>query len=168
MGIEAYLLSAVLNMAVAQRLPRRICKHCKESYLAQQEDIDQINKVLGNIRDFDVIEYLKSRCSSQGQGVEEIDIKCPVDKGNGNYDIYLYRGKGCNECDQTGYAGRVGVFEVLKVTETLGRMIMENRSADEIHNQAVKEGMITMIQDGFLKSLEGITTMEEVLRVCRE
>ncbi len=168
MGLEAYLLAAVLNVAVAQRLPRRICKNCKEAYVASQEEVDLINKTLGNINDFNVVKYLSAVCEKQNNGMEDLQMKCPIDKGNGNHDIYLYRGKGCDECDQTGYSGRIGVFEVLKVTENIGRMIMENRSADELENQAVKEGMVTMIQDGFLKALEGITTIEEVLRVCRE
>lgn len=168
MGLEAYLLAAVLNVTVAQRLPRRICKNCKEAYVASQEEIDLINKTLGNINDFDVVKYLSAVCEKQNNGMEDLQMKCPIDKGNGNHDIYLYRGKGCDECDQTGYSGRIGVFEVLKVTENIGRMIMENRSADELANQAIKEGMVTMIQDGFLKALEGITTIEEVLRVCRE
>jgi type IV pilus assembly protein PilB len=168
MGIEAYLLSAVLNMSVAQRLPRRICKHCKEAYVATQEDVDEINKVLGNIKDFNVVDYLNAKCKTEENSSSKTSIKCPIDKGNGNYDIYLYRGKGCDECSHTGYAGRVGIFEVLKVSETIGRMIMENRSADDLQHQAVKEGMVTILQDGYLKALEGITTIEEVLRVSRE
>jgi type IV pilus assembly protein PilB len=168
MGIEAYLLSAVLSLAVAQRLPRRICKHCKEAYIAKEEDIEELNRVLGSIDDFDVVKYLQAKCKANDKSSEELDIKCPIDKGDGEHDFYLYRGKGCDKCEQSGYSGRVGVFEVLKVTENLGRMIIENKSVDEINHQAIKEGMITMIQDGYLKALEGITTMEEVLRVCRD
>ncbi len=169
MKVEPYLLASVLHMVVAQRLPRRICKHCKESYVADQEVVDDINKVLGNVKDFDVVEYLKSRCETLDTDQDGIlDMKCPVDRGDGNHDIYLYKGKGCDECGGTGYSGRVGIFEVLKVTEQIGRMIMENRSSDDIQQQAIKNGMVTMVQDGYLKALEGTTAIEDVLRVCRD
>ncbi|MBN2100319.1 Flp pilus assembly complex ATPase component TadA [Candidatus Dojkabacteria bacterium] len=170
MQIEPYLLAAVMNMTVAQRLPRRICNHCKEPYVASQEVIDDINKKLSTIHDFNAVNYLLSKCQNQDGTPKEglSDVKCPVEKGGGQYDIYLYRGKGCDECGHTGFSGRIGIFEVLKISEKIGRMIMERRSSDEIEHVAVKDGMITMVQDGFLKALEGITTIEEVLRVSRE
>ena len=80
--------------------------------------------------------------------------------------LKLYRGKGCAHCGETGYFGRVGIFEVLMVTEKISRLILERAISSEIEKQAVKEGMITIIQDGYLKVLEGITTIEEVLRVA--
>ncbi len=172
MGIEPYLIASVLHMALAQRLPRRICPHCKEAYPVTQEVIDDINKVLGSLQNFDVVKYLQTLCKAKGQAPqtdgENTSVSCPVDRGNGQFDIFLYRGKGCDECEGTGYSGRIGIFEVLKVSEQIGRMIMENKTATEIEQQAVREGMIKMIQDGYLKALEGITTIEEVLRVCSE
>ena len=82
--------------------------------------------------------------------------------------LKLYRGKKCAKCNNTGYYGRVGIFEVVPVTEKIGRLIMERASATDIEKQAIEEGMITMKQDGYLKVLEGVTTIEEVLRVARE
>ncbi len=79
----------------------------------------------------------------------------------------LFRGKGCPECSGTGYLGRIGVFEVLPVSEKIGRLILEHAPASEIEKQAVAEGMITMKQDGYLKVIEGTTTIEEVLRVAQ-
>jgi type IV pilus assembly protein PilB len=169
MGIEPYLLSSVLNLVVAQRLPRRICPHCKKAYVAPQELVDEVANVLGTIDRFNVVEYLQRKCKAEEiQGAEEVSIQCPVDKGNGQFDVYLYKGEGCDQCGQTGYIGRIGIFEVLKVTDKTGRLIMENRNANEIEQQAVKDGMITMMQDGYLKALEGITTIEEVMRVSRD
>lgn len=168
MGIEAYLIAAVLDMVVAQRLPRRICTNCREAYVASAEVVADINKKLGTIKDFDVVKYLLAKCSAQKAGSDGLEVKCPVDRGGGQHDVFLYKGRGCDRCENTGYSGRIGIFEVLKITESVGRMIMENRSADEIEHEAVKNGMITMLQDGYLKALEGITTLEEVLRVCRE
>ncbi|OGV90002.1 hypothetical protein A2Z41_02835 [Microgenomates group bacterium RBG_19FT_COMBO_39_10] len=80
----------------------------------------------------------------------------------------LYRGKKCPKCNNTGYLGRIGIFEVMPVTEKIGRLTMEKASASDIEKQAVQEGMITMKQDGYLKVLEGITTIEEVLRVAED
>jgi type II secretory ATPase GspE/PulE/Tfp pilus assembly ATPase PilB-like protein len=79
--------------------------------------------------------------------------------------IYLFKGTGCDKCAGTGYAGRVGIFEVFKVNEKIGRLVMQHATADEIENEAMNSGMMKMIQDGFSKSLDGLTTVEEVLRV---
>lgn len=82
--------------------------------------------------------------------------------------VKLYKGKGDAECNNSGYYGRVGIFEVLPITEKISRLILEHKSASEIEKQAVEEGMITLKQDGYSKVLEGTTTLEEVLRVAQE
>ena len=83
-------------------------------------------------------------------------------------ELKLYRGKGCVECSSTGYSGRIGIFEVMQVTEKIGRLVLEKRSGQELEKVAVEEGMITMKQDGYSKVIEGITTIEEVLRVAQD
>ncbi|MFC1727237.1 GspE/PulE family protein [Patescibacteria group bacterium] len=80
----------------------------------------------------------------------------------------LHRGRKCAQCNETGYIGRVGIFEVMPLSEKIGRLILERPPAETIQKQAVSEGMITMKQDGYLKVLEGMTTIEEVLRVAEE
>ena len=80
--------------------------------------------------------------------------------------VKLYKGAKCEACDGTGYQGRVGIFEVMPVSEKIGRMILERPPSSKLENQAIEDGMITMKQDGYLKILEGITTLEEVLRVA--
>jgi len=82
--------------------------------------------------------------------------------------VKLFKSKGCSECNNTGYYGRVGIFEVMPVSEKIGRLILEHSTAGAIEKQAVEEGMITMKQDGYLKVLAGLTTIEEVLRVAEE
>lgn len=82
-------------------------------------------------------------------------------------DFKLYRGRRCAECNDTGYTGRIAIFEVLPVSEKIGRLILERRPAIDIERQAVEEGMILMKQDGYLKAIEGITTIEEVIRVAQ-
>jgi len=83
-------------------------------------------------------------------------------------EIKFAKGKGCEACSGTGYFGRIGIFEVLPVTEKIGKLILEREPAVEIEKQACEEGMITMKQDGYLKALEQITTIEEVLRVAQD
>jgi type II secretory ATPase GspE/PulE/Tfp pilus assembly ATPase PilB-like protein len=82
--------------------------------------------------------------------------------------VKLYKGKGCGECNNSGYYGRVGIFEVLSITEKVSRLILERSPASVIEKQAREEGMITLKQDGYLKVLEGITTLEETLRVAQD
>lgn len=87
----------------------------------------------------------------------------PTDK-----KVKLSKGAKCAKCNNTGYLGRIGIFEVMPISEKLGRLIMERSSSVDIQKQAISEGMITLRQDGYLKVLEGLSTMEEVLRVAQE
>ncbi|MEJ2441770.1 MAG: type II secretion system protein GspE, partial [Patescibacteria group bacterium] len=82
--------------------------------------------------------------------------------------IKLYKGKGDAECNNSGYFGRVGIFEVLPITEKISRLILERAPSSTIEKEAAQEGMISLKQDGYMKVLEGITTLEEVLRVAEE
>ncbi len=142
MKAEPFLLASSMTCIMAQRVVRKICEHCKESYTPLPEVVEDIKKVLGTLYDSAVEGKLK----------------------DGN--IQLYRGAKCDECGDNGYRGRVGVFESLPVTEMIGRLILERAPASKLEDQAVSEGMILMKQDGYLKVLEGSTTIEEVLRVA--
>ncbi len=135
MKAEPFLLASSMTSIVAQRVLRKICSDCKESYTPEAAVVADIKEVLGN--------------SFKGG------------------EIVLYRGKGCDRCGQTGYLGRIGVFEVLPVSGRIAKLIMEQASAAAIEAQAVSEGMMLMKQDGYLKTLEGITTIEEVIRVAQ-
>jgi type II secretory ATPase GspE/PulE/Tfp pilus assembly ATPase PilB-like protein len=83
-------------------------------------------------------------------------------------DIKLFKGKGDPECANSGYFGRMGIFEVMPISEKIGKLILERASASDMGKVAREEGMITLKQDGYLKVTEGITTVEEVLRVAQE
>ncbi|PIS14628.1 type II secretion system protein GspE [Candidatus Shapirobacteria bacterium CG09_land_8_20_14_0_10_39_12] len=139
MGAEAFLLASTLTAIVAQRICRKICNACKETYEPGPEVTEDIKKTLGQLY-------------SPKQGEK----------------FLLSKGKGCQECNNTGYFGRIGVFEVLPVTEKIARLVTENTMAMDIEKTAVSEGMITLKQDGYLKAVEGITTLEEVLRVAQD
>jgi type IV pilus assembly protein PilB len=118
-----------------------------------------------------VVRRICTHCKSEYEPPEEVvnDIKGVLGSlipSEGK--IILARGSGCAECGDTGYQGRIGVFEVIPVSEAIGRLILERASASGISAQAIKEGLVTMKQDGYLKAVEGITTIEEVLRVAQE
>jgi type II secretory ATPase GspE/PulE/Tfp pilus assembly ATPase PilB-like protein len=79
----------------------------------------------------------------------------------------IYKGNGCDVCHNTGYSGRVGLFEVLEVTAAIKKLITEKNDSDVILQQAIKDGMVTMLEDGIGKVIKGVTTIEEVLRVTK-
>jgi type II secretory ATPase GspE/PulE/Tfp pilus assembly ATPase PilB-like protein len=81
--------------------------------------------------------------------------------------VTVYKGKGCEICHQTGYSGRLGLFEVLEVTNTIKKLITQNNDSDIIVKKAIEEGMDTMLDDGIMKVIQGMTTIEEILRVTK-
>jgi general secretion pathway protein E len=83
-------------------------------------------------------------------------------------EITLYRPVGCPQCAQTGYSGRIGIMEMLPITDPLRSLVMKHATATDLRNEAIREGMLTMYEDGLRKAVRGITTFEEVLRVTRE
>jgi Type II secretory pathway, ATPase PulE/Tfp pilus assembly pathway, ATPase PilB len=139
LGAEPFLIASVLNAVVAQRICRRVCQFCKKEYEPDETLKKNIFDVLGDL------------------------IPRPYKEGK---KIILTKGEGCQECNNTGYLGRIAIFEVLKVSINIIKLILKQESAKEIESQAKKEGLITMKQDGYLKVLDGITTIEEVLRVA--
>ena len=170
MGIESYLLASTIRVIAAQRLPRKICPHCIQSYVAVPEVVDNLISVLSGIQDFDLVQYLNRMVATKKQRGEEGSavLQPPQIGPDGKPIVHLYKGAGCDRCGGSGYSGRIGIFEVLDVNEKISRMVMENVTAQDIETEAKKNGMITMTQDGYLKVLEGITSIEEVLRVSKE
>jgi type IV pilus assembly protein PilB len=148
LGGEPFLLASAMTCVLAQRVLRRICDNCKEEYTPPSEVAEDIKKVLGNL-------YFE-QSEKQGSPYQE--------KG----PLKLYRGRKCSECNNTGYLGRIGIFEVLPIGEKIARLILERAAAGAIEKQALEDGMITLKQDGYLKAVEGISTIEEVLRVAQE
>ena len=135
MEAEPFLLASSMTCIVAQRVVRKICDQCKETFDPAPEVVADIKNYLG-------------------------DLAPP-----GTFK--LYRGRKCETCNDTGYQGRIGIFEVLPVTEKIGRLILEHKPAVDIEKAAEGSGMLLMKQDGYLKALEGITALEEVLRVAQ-
>ncbi len=150
MGVQPFLIASTIDVIVGQRLVRRLCDECKQPYIAEPHLIEMLHKTLDGLHGFDLYTYPKS---------EKVHFDSHTDQ------VTLYRPVGCPKCADTGYSGRLGIFEAMKMSDKIGQMIMSHLSASDIGNQSVSEGMITMVQDGYLKALEGITTVEEVMRV---
>ena len=149
MKAEPFLIASTLNIILAQRLVRRLCKE-KEKYTLNESELKNIEKYCDLEK---ILKILK----------EEKLIKPKTTFK----DIEFYRPKPTKEC-QEGYSGRIGIFEILPITETIKDLIVKEATTDQIQSQAIKEGMRTMTEDGFLKAAQGITSIEEVLRVIIE
>ncbi|MCA9386163.1 Flp pilus assembly complex ATPase component TadA [Candidatus Dojkabacteria bacterium] len=156
MEVESFLLSSTINVILAQRLARKVCPDCIAPYNASPDELKRLHEVLDGLKGFDITNY-PVRKDEQGNPVQN--------NTPGTKEVTLYKGQGCSKCNGSGYVGRIGIFEVLPVSEKIGQLIMEHRSAFDIEAQGRQDGMIMMIQDGFLKALEGLTTIAEVLRV---
>ncbi len=138
MGAEPFLLASSIICVVGQRVVRKLCT-CKEKAKPTPEVIKDVKQVLGDT--------WKSVFKTEDE-------------------MAIWKAKGCDKCNNTGYLGRIGIFEVLYITEEIVHLILKRASSGEIEDLAIKQGMMLMKQDGYLKALEGITTIEEVLRVA--
>lgn len=153
MGVAPFLISSTSNIIVAQRLVRKICPHCIQSYSLTKEDIIELEK---QYKWEDILAILEKYG-------EITSKKMPRE------EIIFYRGVGCAKCSQRGYRGRIGIYEILEVNEKIASLILKRTSKEELLKTALEENhMITIIQDGFIKAKRGITTIEEVLRVTKE
>lgn len=150
MNAEPFLIASTINVIIAKRLVRRLIPETKQKYKLNSDEI----KSLG--REFNTSEILKV--------LKQEKIIKP------NYDwtdIEFYR-PGKSEKSEDGYKGRVGIFEVLEVSEIIKDLIIKETDADDIQKQAQKEGMLTMLEDGMIKAAQGLTSIEEILRVTKE
>ncbi len=163
MGGEPFLIASSVNAIEAQRVLRRICPNCKTEFSPPPEVIEDLKAVLETLYDAAV-----ERGAAQVVESESPTELQATTKATSTKEVKLYKGAGCAECSNTGYKGRVGIYEVLVITEKIGKLILEHSPASAIENLAKADGMITMKQDGYLKAMEGLTTLEEVLRVAQE
>lgn len=139
MHVEPFLVASTVNAIMGQRLVRKVCSKCVQGYLASVKDIET------NIPAPTLAKYLQIQ----------------------NNMVTLYKGAGCTNCKGTGYKGRMGLYEVLVVSRKVKEMIVSKMSGDQILQQAMLEGMTTMLEDGLIKVSRGLTTIDEVLRVTK-
>lgn len=138
LGAEPFLLVSTMNAVLGQRIVRKICSHCKEEYAPPEAIIQELKTSLGT--------FFPANITT----------------------VKLYKGKGCVECGTSGYRGRIGIFEMMPISEKIATLVLEHPDSGSIEREAIAEGMITMKQDGYLKAIQGVTTVEEVLRVAQE
>jgi type II secretory ATPase GspE/PulE/Tfp pilus assembly ATPase PilB-like protein len=138
MKVEPFLVASTVNVIIAQRLVRKICDSCRAQSTISRTDL------LKNFSTEIVVKHFKEAQS-----------------------VNIYSGSGCKVCRFTGYMGRIGVFEVLEMSEKMRKLITDKNDSDVIQKQAVLQGMTTMLDDGLDKVIRGLTTIEEVLRVTR-
>lgn len=153
MDIPPFLVAFTANVIVAQRLVRRICENCRIEYKLNKDETTE----LLHLTDTRMLlqHFQKNGVALKGQ---EKNLE----------SMTFYRGEGCRKCGKTGYKGRVGIYEVLEVDDALAKKINARATVDEIKEHAIKNGMVTIIQDGIIKAKQGTTTIEEVLRVTRD
>ena len=144
MGVEPFLIPSALSLVVSQRLVRVLCPFCKKKVKASKKVKNYIDKALSSLSP-DIPEKKKIR-----------------------EPFYVFEPKGCRKCKFKGYAGRTGVFEVIKMTDSLARMITEGLTREKLLEEAKAQHMISMETDGILKVIDGITSFEEVMRVLKE
>ena len=151
MKAKPFLIASTLNLVIAQRLARRVCKNCKEEYKLNEKEVAMLEK------EFDMEEMVKTLLR------EKI-----IDKELSLGEMTFHRGKGCEHCNMQKYKGRTGIYEALEMTEDIKELIVNNAPSEKVQRQAMAGGMITMIQDGFIKALSGHTTLDEILRITKE
>ncbi len=152
MGVEPFLIASTVNTIIAQRLVRRLCKNCMESFKPAEEQVEELAK------NFNLEELRQIMIR------EEVILP----KVKSLSEILFFKGRGCDRCSNTGYKGRQGIYEVMEVTEEVAQLIMKRTPSSEIQSQAVEQGMVLLWQDGFIKAHMGITSIEEILRVSKE
>lgn len=151
MNIPTFLISSTINVIIAQRLVRKICKNCIESYNLDAKSYAELEKQF-NIPD------LEKNLTALGFLVKKQKLK----------NVLFYRGRGCQQCNNTGYKGRLGIYEILEKNDEIAELILKKAPKEQIAKVAIKNGMVSILQDGFIKAKQGITSIEEVLRVTKE
>ncbi len=176
MEIEPFLIASTVRAVVGQRLVRRLCIDCREDFEPDAATIKEIDEIFGTG---------DSGVMKQIHALEEQALEAGIGKSNPSkvnkhstaelstsetkiVKLWRVHDEGCDTCGHTGYKGRMGIYEVLENSPDVQKLIVGNATSDNIQNQAIKDGMITMQFDGFIKALRGQTSVEEILRVTAE
>lgn len=167
MGIEPFLIASTVKAVVGQRLVRRLCNVCRESHEPNSGEIKTLLDMfhLKEKDGFSTIHGLEKEAADQGVG-EDTPMSTDPDK-----ILKIWKASaegGCDECNHTGYKGRIGIYEVLGNSIAIQKLIMAGATSQQIQDQAIKEEMLTMQSDGLVKMLRGNTSLEEVMRVTKE
>ena len=165
MDIEPFLIASTVKAVIGQRLVRRLCQSCRQAYTPSQEELNYITQMF-NITPESMphLHELEEQATSESIGGDT-----PMGTTDATIvQLWKPSPEGCDECGHNGFKGRVGIYEVLGISVAIQKMITANATSNDIQEQAISEGMITMQMDGLIKSFRGVTTIEEILRATRE
>ncbi len=171
MGIEPFLIASTVRAVVGQRLVRRLCVDCREQVKPDANTLKKINDIFGTKESARMKQVHELEQTAQAGGIGPSSKKGEESLSTTESSIkQIWRAKdgGCDSCGNIGYKGRVGIYEVLGNSQPIEKLIVANSTSDDIQEQAISEGMITMQIDGFIKALRGQTSIEEILRVTAE
>jgi type IV pilus assembly protein PilB len=166
MDIEPFLIASTVKAVVGQRLVRRLCMNCRIAYQPEADEITEIYHLfnLKEGQDYRYIHDLELQAVKQ-----EVGSTTPLGSSETTIvQLWKSNPNGCKECNNSGYKGRIGIYETLGNTISIQKLIMANATSNQIQDEAIAEGMVTMQADGLIKAIRGDTTVEEVLRVTRE
>lgn len=176
MGIEPFLIASTVRAVVGQRLVRRLCIDCREPYAPDEPTMRQISSIFhaDDPATMKIIHSLEETALAGGIGktnpstTNKVDVASLSSTEKELKRLWRPKDGGCDSCGHTGYRGRIGIYEVLVNSLDIQKLIVSNSTSDNIQSVAMKEGMITMQMDGFIKALRGQTSIEEILRVTSE
>lgn len=142
MGAKPFLLAPAINVMIAQRLVRRLCEYCKKETALDAATLDRVKKILDELPESE-----RSKLS---------------------FDTFTFwSAAGCEQCNSIGYKGRIGIYEIMPMSPEIEKLVLSGKTSEyEMQAIAIKEGMVTMVQDGLLKAAAGITSVDEVFRVA--
>ena len=152
MEVPAFLIASTVNIIVAQRLVRKVCPACIQSYNLTKHDIEELKKM------FDLDSIMKTLIREKVVSPKEASWE----------SMLFYKAKGCEQCKNEGYKGRIGVYEVLELNEEVRDLVAKKADSDQLKTVAKKQNMINLVEDAFIKAKNGITTIDEIIRVTRE
>jgi type IV pilus assembly protein PilB len=152
MGIPPFLVAYTANIIIAQRLVRKICTFCTKEYKLEKDTITELGRMFDLKKVFPLLSH-HTKLTAAEKHLEKMTF---------------FQGAGCRRCGDTGYKGRMGIYEILEITDELSKKITENANANEIKEYARTHGMLTMLEDGLIKAKMGSTTISEILRVTKE
>ncbi|HAT04045.1 MAG TPA: hypothetical protein DCS29_04730 [Candidatus Magasanikbacteria bacterium] len=153
MDIPPFLVAFTSNIIVAQRLVRKICPHCKKELRLSKQELKQLSKLIEMKKLVNLFKTQNIHLNTKERNLDS---------------MVFYRGEGCSRCHKSGYKGRIGIYEVLTINENITKMINSRANAQDIKEYAEKNGMVNLFEDGLIKAKQGITTIEEILRVTKE
>jgi type IV pilus assembly protein PilB len=175
MGIEPFLIASTVRVVIGQRLVRRLCVHCREHFTPDDTQLERLNKsfhftqaVMPKIHELEGVALDDGVGKAGALGTEHTKEADLSTTRTTIHRLWKAHEGGCASCNHTGFKGRIGIYEVMRNSPAIQKLIVGNSTSENMQITAIQEGMLTMQLDGFVKALRGETTIEEILRVTSE